>query len=145
MTWAGLDDKLGAEVVKSHGLEKELSEVKDTLQKESDKHDNLRITVQLVYDELKLDLEQETSSLAVHTTWITDRARDMARGALRFDVRRSFTIARSRYENIDLATMSQGFAPIYTDVELDIIEEKVAPLAHDLSTKIEDEIIPPRG
>ena len=31
MTWVGLDGKLGTEVVKSHGLEKELSEVKDTL------------------------------------------------------------------------------------------------------------------
>ena len=31
VTWAGLDDKLGAEVVKSHGLEKELSKMKDTL------------------------------------------------------------------------------------------------------------------
>ena len=31
MTWVGLDDKLGAKVVKSRGLEKELSEVKDTL------------------------------------------------------------------------------------------------------------------
>ena len=69
----------------------------------------------------------------------------MARGALRFGIHRSFAIARSRYENIDLATMSQGFAPIYTDVELDDIKKEVAPLAHDLSTKIEDEIIPLRG
>ena len=69
----------------------------------------------------------------------------MARGALCFGVHQSFAVICSHYENIDLATMSQGFAPIYTDVELDIIEEKVAPLAHDLSTKIEDEIIPPRG
>ena len=45
MTWAGLDDKLGAEVVKSHGLEKEVNEVKDTLQKESDEHDNLCVAV----------------------------------------------------------------------------------------------------
>ena len=74
-----------------------------------------------------------------------DQARDMAMGALRFDVHRSFTIAHSHYENIDLATMSQGFAPVYTDVELDDIEKEVAPLAHDLSAKIEDEIIPPRG
>ena len=57
MTWAGLNDKLGVEVVKSRGLEKELSEVKDTLQKESDEHDNLRVTVQLVCYELKLALE----------------------------------------------------------------------------------------
>ena len=48
MTWAGLDDKLRAEVVKSCGLEKELSEVRDTLQKEIDKHDNLCVAVQLV-------------------------------------------------------------------------------------------------
>ena len=33
-------------------------------------------------------------------------------------------------------------APIYTDVELDDIEKEVAPLAQDLSAKIEDEIIP---
>ena len=38
--------------------------------------------------------------------------------------------------------MSQGFAPVYTDVELDDIEKEVSTLAHELSTKIEDEIIP---
>ena len=63
---------------------------------------------------------------------------------LHFGVHRSFAIARSYYENINLAMMSQGVMPIYTDAELDIIEEDVAPLAHDLSTKIEDEIIPLR-
>ena len=88
MTWAGLDDKLGVEVVKSHGLEKELSEVKDTLQKGSNKHDNMHMTVQLVYDELELAPELETSLLAVRATRITDQARDMARGALRFGVHR---------------------------------------------------------
>ena len=98
MTWASLDDKLGAKVVKSRGLEKELSEVKDTVQKENDEHNNLRVTVQLVCDELELAPEQETSSLAVRATWITDRARDMARGALRFGVHRSFVVARSHYE-----------------------------------------------
>ena len=51
----------------------------------------------------------------------------MARGVLRFGIHRSFVIARSHYENIDLATMSQGFAPVYTDAELDIIKEEVAP------------------
>ena len=65
---AGLDDKLGAEVVKSHGLEKELGEVKDTLLKESDEHDNLRVAVQLVCDGLELALEQETSSFMIRAT-----------------------------------------------------------------------------
>jgi Arc/MetJ family transcription regulator len=31
VVWIGLDDKLTAEVVKSHDLEKELHEVKDSL------------------------------------------------------------------------------------------------------------------
>ena len=35
--------------------------------------------------------------------------------------------------------------PVYTNAELDDIEKEVAPLAHDLPTKIEDEIIPPRN
>ena len=145
MTWEGLDDKLGAEVVKSRGLEKELSEVKDTLQKESNEHDNLRIAVQLVCDELELALEQETSLLAVRATRIMDRAHNIARRALHFGIHRSFMITRSHYENINLATMSLGFAPVYTDAELENIEKEVALVAHDLSAKIEDEIIPLRG
>ena len=78
----------------------------------------------------------------VRATQITCRARDMARGALRFGVDKSFAIAHSHYENIDLAPNSQGFMPVYTNTELDDIEREVAPLVHDLSTKIEDEIIP---
>ena len=103
------------------------------------------VAVQLVYDELELAPEQETSSLMVRATRIMDRARDMARSALRFGVHRSFVIARSHYENINLAMMCQGFAPVYTNTKLYDIEKEVAPLAHDLSAKIEDEIIPPRG
>ena len=38
--------------------------------------------------------------------------------------------------------MSQGFTPVYTDIELEDITKEVVPLAHDLSAKIEDEIIP---
>ena len=83
--------------------------------------------------------------LAVHTTRIMDRAHDMARGALHFGVHRSFAIAHSHYKNIDLATMSQGFTPVYSNAKLEDIEKEVAPLVQDLSTKIEDEIIPPKN
>ena len=96
--------------------------MKATLQKESKEHDALCV--------------------AVH---IMDWVHDIARGALRFGVNLSFAIARCPYENIDLATMSQGFAPMYTDAELEDIEKEVAPLARDLSNKIEDEIIPLRN
>ena len=40
--------------MKSHGLEKELDVVKASLLKESDEHNALRITVQLVFDDLEL-------------------------------------------------------------------------------------------
>ena len=63
------------------------------------------------------------------------------RGALRFGINRSFVISRSHYENIDLATMSQGFTPGYSNTELEDIKKEVAPLVLDLSAKIEDEII----
>jgi hypothetical protein len=38
--------------------------------------------------------------------------------------------------------MIQGFAPGYNDAELDRIKEEVAPLRRNLSTSMEDEILP---
>ena len=84
------------------------------------------------------------SSLTVHAVRVTDRVHEMTRDALCFGVHRSFMIARSHYENIDLETMSQGFMPGYSDTKLEDIEKEVAPLAQDLSAKIEDEIILPK-
>ena len=115
MTWTGLDGRLVAEVAKGRSLEKELGEVKATLLKESEEHDALCVAVWLVCSDLELALAQETSSLVVRAVQITDRAHGNARGALRFGFIRSFTIARSHYENIDLAMMSQGFVPGYSD------------------------------
>jgi hypothetical protein len=75
----------------------------------------LRATVGLVYDNLSLTSEQEGSSLVVCATRITNRAHKIMRLALRFDIHQSFAITRSHYEKIDLAVMSQGYAPHYTD------------------------------
>ena len=55
-------------MMKSHGLEKVLGEVKASLLKESNEHDTLCVAIQLVCDDLELAPEQKTSSLAVHTT-----------------------------------------------------------------------------
>jgi hypothetical protein len=60
-------------VVKSHSLEKELSEVKGSLQKESDKHDNLCFAIEVVCDDLRVTPSEETSSLAVCFRPLTDR------------------------------------------------------------------------
>ena len=129
MTWIGLDDKLGAEVTKSHGLEKELGKVKASLLKESDEHDTMCVTVQLVYDDLELAPEQEMSSLTVRAIWIMDQPCEIMTDALRFGIHRSFVIAHSRYENIDLATMCQGFTPGSSKAKLEEIKESVALLA----------------
>ena len=58
--------------MKSCGMEKELDEVKASLLKESDEHDSLHIVIQLVFKDLELALEQETSSYAVRDVRITD-------------------------------------------------------------------------
>ena len=73
-----------------------------------------------------------------------DQAHDITRDTLCFGINQSFMIARSHYENNDLATMSQGFTPVYSNAKLEDIEKEVPPLAHDLSAKIEYEIIPPK-
>ena len=94
-----------------------------------DEHDDLCVVVQLVFDDLELALEAKTSSYTVRAIRITDRAREIVRDALCFSIHRSFAIAHSHYENIDLETISQGFAPVYSDAELEDIEKEVAPMA----------------
>jgi hypothetical protein len=65
----------------------------------------------------------------------------MAKPALQLSMQRLFVIVRSHYENIDLQAMSQGFVPGYDDVELDQIEEELAPLAQVLAANMEEEIV----
>jgi hypothetical protein len=78
----------------------------------------------------------------VHATRIEDQSRKIARLALGFGVHQSFTINRSHYENIDLVAMSHGYAPSYTDTQLDEIEKAAASPARNLANQIEDEIVP---
>ena len=113
--------------MKSCGLEKEFDEVKAPLLKESNEHDTLCVAIQLVYDDLDLVSEQEMSSLVVCAIRIMDQACEIVRHALHFSVHRSFVIAHSHYENIDLPTMSQGFMTGYSEAELEEIEESVPP------------------
>jgi hypothetical protein len=86
----------------------------------------LHAAVGLVCNDLLLIPEQEGISLEVHATQIMDRACEITRLALHFGIHQSFAITRSHYENIDLAAMSQGYAPNYTNTQLDEIEKTVA-------------------
>ena len=72
--------------------------------------------------------------------------RHLERKALRFEISQAFVIARSHYtDNIDLETMSLGFAPGYEASKLDEIETAVAPLVRNLADKVEDIVLPQRG
>jgi hypothetical protein len=64
MAWAGLEDKLIEEVVKSRDLG-------GSLLTEHDEHEPLRIAIGLACDDLSLTPEQEGSSLVVHVTCLT--------------------------------------------------------------------------
>ena len=68
--------------------------------------------------------------------------RQLKRNALRARVNKSFMIARSHYgDNIDLETMSHGFAPGYEVHELEEMEAAVAPLSQDLADRIESIVL----
>jgi hypothetical protein len=97
-----------------------------SLQKEHDEQEALRVTIVLACDDLSMTLEQEGSSLVVRATRLVDRVLEATRLALGFGVHQSFMITRSHYVNIDLVAMSQGYAPSYTDAQLDKIEKAAA-------------------
>jgi hypothetical protein len=103
------------EAVKNRDLGKELAEVKENLQKESDEHGILRAAVGVVCNNLEAVQAQESSSLMIHVTHITDRAGALARETIYFGVHQAFTVARSHYENINLEAMGEDFTPGYTD------------------------------
>ena len=67
-----------------------------------------------------------TSSLAVLVIQLPNRARALAREASYAGVQHAFAIACSHYIDIDLPVISEGFAPGYTDAELDEIEKETA-------------------
>ena len=102
----------------------------------------MRAAVGLVFDDLGVAPAVERSSLAVRVTQIPDQARALARKALYTGVHRAFAIAYSHYINIDLLVISEGFAPGYTNAELDKIKKEAAPPARDLAEKVEEEILP---
>ena len=60
-------------------------------------------------------------------------------------ITQAFTIAHSHYaQEINLGVMSQGFAPVYEDTELDEMEKAVTPLARNLVDKLKEEVLPSR-
>lgn len=126
---AALDKKVSNEVAKSWGLERELGELRQNFQRESDGNDLLRVTVGFVLDDLSAVRGEGTISLATRMLQVTERVREMATEGLHIGVQCSSAIAHSHYEDINLDLMSEGFTPGYSAEELHQIEADVAPLA----------------
>jgi len=130
----------------STGLATELAEARRNLQAKSDELDILSAALGVVCNDLEKVRSEGTSLLMARAIEIMARVHQLERNALRAGINQAFTIARSHYaDNIDLETMSLGFAPGYKAHELDEIETAVAPLSQDLANRIEDIVLPQRG
>ena len=87
--------------------------------------------------------EEGVGSLTVHAAGITTRVGQLEESAFCLEITQTFTIAHSHYaQEINLGVMSQGFAPVYEDAELDEMEKAVTPLAWNLAYKLKEEVLP---
>ena len=143
---------LGVEVARrldveeaSAGLRTNLANARGLLQVESDEYDRLSSSVLVVCDGLHVAQEEGGGSLATRATGITARVGQLEDSAFCLGITQAFAVAHSHYaQEINLGVMSQGFAPIYEDAELDEMEKAVAPLARNLADKLKEEVLPSR-
>ena len=116
-----------------------------TLQTESDEQDLLQAAVGVVLDALKVVEPVETSPFAARAASITAWVGQLEEDAFRAGIIQAFTVAHSHYDReINLKVMSQGFAHVYEDPELDEMEKAVTPLARDLADKLKEAVLPSR-
>ena len=108
----------------------DLTEARRNLQAKSDELGILSAALRVVCDDLEVVQSEGTSSLMARAVEITARVRQLERNALHARVNQSFLISHSHCgDNIDLETMSHGFAPGYEVHELEEMEVAVAPLS----------------
>ena len=59
--------------------------------------------------------------------------------AMRFGVRQAFAVGYAHYSNLDLRAMGLGFPDVYTNEELDAIEE-ASPFTSTLANGLKDDV-----
>ena len=75
---------------------------------------------------------------------IMARVGQLEEGAFHAGITQAFAITRSHYDQeINLEVMSQGFVPVYEDLELDKIERVVTPLAWNLANRLKETVLSP--
>ena len=87
----------------------------------------------------------ETSSLMAHATGITAWVGQLEEDTFHAGTTQAFAVACSHYDReINLEVMSQGFAPVYEDAEMDEMERAVTPLARNLANRLKETVLPLR-
>ena len=103
----------------------------------------MQVVVGVVIDALRVAQPVETSSLAVRATGITAWVGQLEEDAFHAGITQAFAVARSHYDQeINLKVMSQCFATVYEDAELDEMEKAVTPLARNLVERLKEEVLP---
>ena len=99
----------------------------------------------MVIDALRVAQPEGTSSLVAHAAGIMARVGQLEEDAFHVGITQAFAVARSHYDReINLEVMSQGFAPVNEDAELDKMEKAVTPLVRNLADRLKEEVLPPR-
>ena len=99
----------------------------------------------MVCDGLQVAQEEGAGSLTTRAAGITARVGQLEESAFCLGITQAFAVAHSHYaQEINLGVMSQGFAPIYEDAELDEMEKAVTPLARNLADRLKEEVLPSR-
>lgn len=149
--WPGLEEGYDTETEKCQTLGAELSAVrvelegtKTELEVERSDHDDLRVAVGVVCDDLGMSQTEGVSSLAVWALGIRDRVRELAQTMLHFGVNYTLVAARSHYEQIDMAALSEGITEDCPNEAMDEAEWEVAPLSAALARRLEPSVIPTR-
>ena len=89
--------------------------------------------------------EEGAGSLTTRAAGITARVGQLEESAFCLRITQAFTVAHSHYaQEINLGVMSQGFAPVYEDPELDEFEKAVTPLARNLADRLKETVLPPQ-
>ena len=128
------------------GLVTELAKTRGIFQAESNEHDLLRTTVEVVFDDQEVARPEGTGSLVASAAidimaWV----RQLEEDAFHAGITQAFAVARSHYDQeINLESMSLGFTPGYENSELDEIEKVVTPIAQNLADRLKDIVLPLR-
>ena len=117
----------------------DLAELKAGFAQESDAHDRLRVAVDLLRERLGIGSPNSADELIGTVESMPQRVHEVAVASLQYGIRQTLAIARSHYEDIDLAAISRGFPLGYTDEALDEMEREAAPLAEALASAVKSD------